>query len=242
MACASDARASSPPKARSPPVPLVAAHDRGAGSGGPRVGGGDLPAEPPPARSPWMTRVAERAIRAAPSRPRHPRGVRTPGHEAATPDALSLPDENAVQTPAPGLARPLRLLRLLHRPGSPPARWRPAPGPVRLRLAFQRLGGAWIKLGQMLALRFDLLPVAVLRRAVQAPQPGRAVLLRGGPARSSGRSSAPSRRGSSARSATSRSRRRPSARSTGPCCTTAIAWRSRSSARGSARRSTRTSS
>ena len=34
------------------------------------------------------------------------------------------------------------------------------PGPVRLRLAFQRLGGAWIKLGQMLALRFDLLPAA----------------------------------------------------------------------------------
>ena len=33
-------------------------------------------------------------------------------------------------------------------------------GPVRLRLAFQRLGGAWIKLGQMLALRFDLLPAA----------------------------------------------------------------------------------
>src|SRR4249920_2950659 len=34
------------------------------------------------------------------------------------------------------------------------------PGPVRLRLAFQRLGGAWVKLGQMLALRFDLLPAA----------------------------------------------------------------------------------
>ena len=34
------------------------------------------------------------------------------------------------------------------------------PGPVRLRLAFERLGGAWIKLGQMLALRFDLLPAA----------------------------------------------------------------------------------
>src|SRR4249919_1203016 len=31
-------------------------------------------------------------------------------------------------------------------------------GPVRMRLAFERLGGAWIKLGQMLALRFDLLP------------------------------------------------------------------------------------
>ena len=34
------------------------------------------------------------------------------------------------------------------------------PGPVRLRLAFERLGGAWVKLGQMLALRYDLLPVA----------------------------------------------------------------------------------
>ena len=33
-------------------------------------------------------------------------------------------------------------------------------GPVRMRLAFERLGGAWIKLGQMLALRFDLLPAA----------------------------------------------------------------------------------
>jgi predicted unusual protein kinase regulating ubiquinone biosynthesis (AarF/ABC1/UbiB family) len=33
-------------------------------------------------------------------------------------------------------------------------------GPVRLRLALERLGGAWIKLGQMLALRFDLLPAA----------------------------------------------------------------------------------
>ena len=33
-------------------------------------------------------------------------------------------------------------------------------GPVRTRVAFERLGGAWIKLGQMLALRFDLLPAA----------------------------------------------------------------------------------
>src|SRR6476619_6998077 len=31
-------------------------------------------------------------------------------------------------------------------------------GPVRMRLAFQHLGGAWIKLEQMLALRFHLLP------------------------------------------------------------------------------------
>src|SRR5215211_6158162 len=34
------------------------------------------------------------------------------------------------------------------------------PGPVRLRVALERLGGAWVKLGQMLALRYDLLPVA----------------------------------------------------------------------------------
>ena len=43
----------------------------------------------------------------------------------------------------------------LHLPGADPS-----PGPVRMRLAFERLGGAWIKLGQMLALRFDLLPAA----------------------------------------------------------------------------------
>ncbi len=43
----------------------------------------------------------------------------------------------------------------LHLPGGDPR-----PGPVRMRLAFQRLGGAWIKFGQMLALRFDLLPAA----------------------------------------------------------------------------------
>jgi predicted unusual protein kinase regulating ubiquinone biosynthesis (AarF/ABC1/UbiB family) len=33
-----------------------------------------------------------------------------------------------------------------------------AAGAVRMRLAFEKLGGAWIKLGQMLAMRFDLLP------------------------------------------------------------------------------------
>jgi ubiquinone biosynthesis protein len=32
--------------------------------------------------------------------------------------------------------------------------------PRRLRLAFEELGGAWLKLGQVLALRFDLLPEA----------------------------------------------------------------------------------
>jgi predicted unusual protein kinase regulating ubiquinone biosynthesis (AarF/ABC1/UbiB family) len=41
-----------------------------------------------------------------------------------------------------------------------PARRRRAPGPVRLRRGLETLGGAWIKLGQLLALRFDLLPEA----------------------------------------------------------------------------------
>lgn len=35
-----------------------------------------------------------------------------------------------------------------------------APGPVRLRTALEELGGTWVKLGQTLALRFDLLPAA----------------------------------------------------------------------------------
>jgi predicted unusual protein kinase regulating ubiquinone biosynthesis (AarF/ABC1/UbiB family) len=41
-----------------------------------------------------------------------------------------------------------------------PRRWRRLTGPVRLRRALERLGGGWIKLGQLLALRFDLLPAA----------------------------------------------------------------------------------
>jgi ubiquinone biosynthesis protein len=41
-----------------------------------------------------------------------------------------------------------------------PKRWRREPGPVRLRRALETLGGAWTKLGQLLALRFDLLPEA----------------------------------------------------------------------------------
>ena len=36
----------------------------------------------------------------------------------------------------------------------------PATGPLRMRLALEELGGAWVKLGQMLAMRFDLLPAA----------------------------------------------------------------------------------
>ncbi|MDQ6805329.1 MAG: AarF/UbiB family protein, partial [Actinomycetota bacterium] len=42
----------------------------------------------------------------------------------------------------------------------PPRRRRRMPGPVRLRRALETLGGGWIKLGQLLALRFDLLPAA----------------------------------------------------------------------------------
>jgi len=34
------------------------------------------------------------------------------------------------------------------------------PRPVRLRLALEELGATWVKLGQALALRFDLLPAA----------------------------------------------------------------------------------
>ena len=39
-----------------------------------------------------------------------------------------------------------------------PRRWHRASRPVRLRRALEKLGGAWAKLGQLLALRFDLLP------------------------------------------------------------------------------------
>lgn len=39
-----------------------------------------------------------------------------------------------------------------------PPRWRRADGPVRVRRALETLGGGWLKLGQLLALRFDLLP------------------------------------------------------------------------------------
>ncbi len=94
----------------------------------------------------------------------------------------SVPDENAVPTPAPGLARPLRLLHILHRPGPPPARWRPAPraGPTaaRLRAPGRRLDQVGPDAGP------SLRPSAgrLLRRAVQAPQPGRAVLVRRSPA------------------------------------------------------------
>ncbi len=51
-------------------------------------------------------------------------------------------------------------LRFYLVPRLPFRRGATASGPVRLRLAFETLGGAWIKFGQMLAMRFDLLPAA----------------------------------------------------------------------------------
>ena len=51
-------------------------------------------------------------------------------------------------------------LRDLVAPTLPFRRAHAAPGPVRMRLALEELGGAWIKLGQMLAMRFDVLPAA----------------------------------------------------------------------------------
>ncbi|HEX3875177.1 MAG TPA: AarF/UbiB family protein [Solirubrobacteraceae bacterium] len=45
-------------------------------------------------------------------------------------------------------------------PAISPARRRAVPGPVRLRRALEELGGTWVKLGQALALRFDLIPPA----------------------------------------------------------------------------------
>src|SRR4029079_15108009 len=93
----------------------------------------------------------------------------------------STPHENAVQTPAPGLARPLRLLHLLHRPGSPPARWRPSPGSGPAAPRLPAPGWRLDQVGPDAGPPLRPAPGAVLRRAVQAPQPGRAVLLRRSP-------------------------------------------------------------
>src|SRR6185436_13488475 len=69
-----------------------------------------------------------------------------------------------------------------------PFRSRPEPGAVRMRLAIEELGGAWVKLGQMLAMRFDLLPPAL--------QSGRSIgrccrPVSGSPSRYSARAFAP---------------------------------------------------
>ncbi|MBV9578977.1 MAG: AarF/ABC1/UbiB kinase family protein [Chloroflexi bacterium] len=59
-------------------------------------------------------------------------------------------------------------------PALPLRRTQPRPGAERTRAALEQLGGAWIKLGQMLALRFDLLPAAYceeLLKLLNAVQP-----------------------------------------------------------------------
>jgi ubiquinone biosynthesis protein len=61
-------------------------------------------------------------------------------------------------------ARLFHILRAVVRYGVLPelklTKRRTVPRPVRLRLALEELGAAWIKLGQALALRFDLLPAS----------------------------------------------------------------------------------
>jgi len=59
-------------------------------------------------------------------------------------------------------------------PALPFRRASPLSGAERTRAALEQLGGAWIKLGQMLALRFDLLPAAYceeLLKLLNAVQP-----------------------------------------------------------------------
>src|SRR5262249_51214308 len=52
----------------------------------------------------------------------------------------------------------LALWRYLILPAIPFRRRQVLSGPRRLRLFFESLGGVWVKMGQNLALRFDLLP------------------------------------------------------------------------------------
>ena len=73
-------------------------------------------------------------------------------------------------------------------------------GPVRMRLAFERLGGAWIKFGQMLALRFDLLPTAYCDELFKLLNQVAPFPYDGGPRDHPRASSAASRRRSSSRS------------------------------------------
>jgi predicted unusual protein kinase regulating ubiquinone biosynthesis (AarF/ABC1/UbiB family) len=74
--------------------------------------------------------------------------------------------------------RTWQVVRVLTRwfvlPALPPRRRGIPSGAERTRAALEELGGAWIKLGQMLALRFDLLPAAYceeLLKLLNAVQP-----------------------------------------------------------------------
>ena len=89
---------------------------------------------------------------------------------------------------------------------------------VRLRRVLEEAGGVYVKLGQIAATRVDLVPPEVVRRAVDAAEPGRAGAGREHPARARGRA----RRGPSTRcspsSTGSRSPPRRSGRRTGRGC------------------------
>jgi ubiquinone biosynthesis protein len=66
-----------------------------------------------------------------------------------------------MSTAARGIGRSLQVLAVLLRYLFPllfPWKRRDRSGPVRFRTALEKLGGTWVKLGQALALRFDLLP------------------------------------------------------------------------------------
>ena len=101
-----------------------------------------------------------------------------------------------------------------------------------MQAALEELGGLWVKLGQALALRFDILPADYCLQFFQllnriepfSGQRARAILEH--ELRTPGRTSLPSH------SSGSRTRQRPSVRSIAPSFRMGLAWRSRFSGRG----------
>jgi ubiquinone biosynthesis protein len=89
--------------------------------------------------------------------------ARKTGELRTSPRDSSSPEPAHVVSRASTARRVLALAGVVLLYGLPlllPRHRRRMPGPVRLRRALERLGGGWIKLGQLLALRFDLLPAA----------------------------------------------------------------------------------
>ena len=181
-----------------PAVPMVAPDVRRARRGRPRVGGGDGAARTGAgaSRSTTTSMTAIRAARPCLASARRLRPRVAPGDARRA--ERGRPHEDPAPAPAPGLAR----RRRASSPASsrPPCtcpgadrRSRPGPAPPGVRAAGRRVDQA--RPDARAALR----PAAgrLLRRAVQAAQPGRAVLLRGGPRDHPPASSAPSPRRSS---------------------------------------------
>ena len=107
-----------------------------------------------------------------------------------------------------------------------------ATGPERIRAMLQQLGPTYVKIGQMMASRGDILPRRVDRRTGEAPERGRAVRL-GGRRDIITKELGANPEACSRRSSTSRSPRRPRPRSIGRRCRTGRSSRSRSSGPGS---------